>query len=60
RKQLVGDNVDEYYVEKANLIRRLEIGGYCFPEETKVQVFVNGLRPEFSMFLSLLHLKTLE
>ncbi|RIB09375.1 hypothetical protein C2G38_2209107 [Gigaspora rosea] len=37
RKQLIGENVDEYYVEKANLIRRLEIGGYCFPEVTKVQ-----------------------
>ncbi|CAG8522188.1 3243_t:CDS:2 [Gigaspora rosea] len=60
RKQLIGENVDEYYVEKANLIRRLEIGGYCFPEVTKVQVFVNGLCSEFSMSLSPLHLKTLE
>ncbi|CAG8688269.1 29215_t:CDS:1, partial [Gigaspora margarita] len=46
--------------KKQTLIRHLEIGGYCFPEVTKVQVFVNGLHPEFSIALSPLLLQTLE
>lgn len=60
RKQIIGERVDDYYVDIAGLIRRLEIGGYPFTEVMKVQAFVQGLHPELSLAILLLIPKTIE
>ncbi|RIB21517.1 hypothetical protein C2G38_2176385 [Gigaspora rosea] len=60
RKQIIGERVDDYYVDIAGLIQQLEIGAYQFPEMMKVQIFVKGLHPELSIALAPLTLQTLE
>ncbi|RHZ83313.1 hypothetical protein Glove_97g121 [Diversispora epigaea] len=48
RKQFPEENVDTYYTELEELIRRVEAGGHQFPGTAKTQMFINGLRAELS------------
>jgi RNase H-like domain found in reverse transcriptase/Reverse transcriptase (RNA-dependent DNA polymerase)/Aspartyl protease/Zinc knuckle len=52
RKQLPGEDVDSYHNEMEEIIRRVEAGGHVYPDSTKAQIFVNGLRPEFCLHVS--------
>ena len=54
RKQHPGEDVDSYYNEMEELIRRVEAGGHVYPDSTKAQIFVNGLRPEFCLHVAAL------
>ncbi|RHZ79386.1 hypothetical protein Glove_147g55 [Diversispora epigaea] len=52
RKQLPGKDVDSYHNEMEEIIKRVEAGGHVYPDSTKAQIFVNGLRPEFCLHVS--------
>jgi hypothetical protein len=48
RKQLPTESVDTYHAEMEELIRRVEAGGHQYPDTSKAQMFINGLRTELS------------
>ncbi|RIB00497.1 hypothetical protein C2G38_2234110 [Gigaspora rosea] len=60
RRHCVEETVEQYALNMSVLFRRLEKSGNQYPEKTKVQMFVKGLRPNLAITVELFMPETLQ
>ncbi|RIB06395.1 hypothetical protein C2G38_2217235 [Gigaspora rosea] len=60
RRQKIGEAVDQYAADMVALFRRVSVGGNQYPNAMKVQIFVQGLRPDLALAVGLFMPGTLQ
>lgn len=60
RKQQVNEDVDTYHSAVQELLQRIETGAQPYPDTAKVQLFLNGLRPDIVLAVALFTPNTLQ